>query len=569
MEYKDLIPQKPPAGLINYLCEKEHKFQDGIITYRKISMAEANDWLNIESCAADLRRGRTTKNALLWCSECERTMLAEYISASRSCHPLPSGVCITDENHPEGAEFQDGHNIGCPCCGKKVKLRSMNAMRGGRTEQCMVTVPTVEQGRLVLTKWEVERHIEKEYQKWSCSAFEAFIVDGHKIHRLVHYRKFFTTYEWMRDWEEPQKFRDTMGCPYFYMDDLPDLDGTELENAKLWEFARQTYEKNLFYPVAYIRLYKKRPAAENLVTAGMGFLLGEALKEDCAGAYTWCGDTSMRAPRLAWMNWKEAKPHKILGLTKDQLREAKRAGWGMKQLRFWNEHREKISFRDTLIVLDDMSEYEAKELMEEGIPAVKAARYLKKQRAKWYTLKDYWRMAEKLDMDLRQSVVRWPPNLMTAHDRAAAAIKIEKSRELQERFAEMTRRCQDLAWEHDGICIRPAESVEELIKEGQTLHHCVGGYGEAHANGKIILFIRHTRRPERSWYTLNVDIYTKTILQNHGYRNECLPNGKYLAIPKPVQDFVNLWQQQVLEPWKPEKPKSQKKLKNTPAEHAA
>lgn len=47
------------------------------------------------------------------------------------------------------------------------------------------------------------------------------------------------------------------------------------------------------------------------------------------------------------------------------------------------------------------------------------------------------------------------------------------------------------------------------MQEGATLKHCVGGYAKSHASGRIILFIRHERRPERSWYTLNVDLKTK------------------------------------------------------------
>ena len=101
------------------------------------------------------------------------------------------------------------------------------------------------------------------------------------------------------------------------------------------------------------------------------------------------------------------------------------------------------------------------------------------------------------------------------------------------------------------------------MQEGATLHHCVGGYAKTHASGKIILFIRHTRRPERSWFTLNVDIYEKKIIQNHGYGNE-MAHGHQLKIPREVQEFVELWKKQVLEPWKPE-PIRQARKKNNPA----
>lgn len=43
----------------------------------------------------------------------------------------------------------------------------------------------------------------------------------------------------------------------------------------------------------------------------------------------------------------------------------------------------------------------------------------------------------------------------------------------------------------------------------------------------------------RSWFNI----------QNHGYRNEMLPNGTHLCIPKEVQDFVLAWTETILNPW--------------------
>ena len=110
--------------------------------------------------------------------------------------------------------------------------------------------------------------------------------------------------------------------------------------------------------------------------------------------------------------------------------------------------------------------------------------------------------------------------------------------------------------------MKASGTVDELVQEGNTLHHCVGGYGPAHADGQIILFIRHTRRPERSWFTLNVDVKEKKIIQNHGYGNE-YAHGQTLHIPKAVQDFVALWKQEVLDKWTLPKPKRKPKPKAT------
>ena len=154
-----------------------------------------------------------------------------------------------------------------------------------------------------------------------------------------------------------------------------------------------------------------------------------------------------------------------------------------------------------------------------------------------------------LGENVTQDVILWPPRLRAAHDRVAMAARYTTDRRTKEQFEEMSRIAQGLTWKHNGIIIRPAATPEELVQEGATLKHCVGGYAKSHASGRIILFIRHERRPERSWYTLNVDLKTKKIIQNHGYRNEILPNGTHLCIPKEVQDFVLAWTETILNPW--------------------
>ena len=66
-------------------------------------------------------------------------------------------------------------------------------------------------------------------------------------------------------------------------------------------------------------------------------------------------------------------------------------------------------------------------------------------------------------------------------------------------------------------------SSAEIVQEGKTLHHCVGGYAARHIEGKTtILFIRKRRTPGRSFLT--VELYEERgkvkIRQVHGYRNE-------------------------------------------------
>jgi hypothetical protein len=177
-------------------------------------------------------------------------------------------------------------------------------------------------------------------------------------------------------------------------------------------------------------------------------------------------------------------------------------------------------------------------------------------------------MAAACGMDLAHERVRWPKDLTQAHDAAAdleRKLKREKeAAENAERWAAMNERLQGLAWARDGICIRPAASTEELVEEGKALRHCVGGYTDSHLRGSIILFIRHERRPERSWFTLNINLENKTRIQLHGYGNE-RANGKILRIPKEVLEFAEAWEKEILAKWQDPAMKKGKKHGNRTA----
>lgn len=229
--------------------------------------------------------------------------------------------------------------------------------------------------------------------------------------------------------------------------------------------------------------------------------------------------------------------------------QTKAAKWDAERYRFWAQQDGAMRFDAAMELLRCEEPLAIREMIRDGADPMRTVRYLRKQQKSYSYLKDYRWMARRAELDLTQEVIAWPPHLREAHDRVQQEVRYKVSGECREQFAEMSKRCAGLRWEHDGICIRPAATPEELIEEGATLHHCVGGYAERHASGSIILFVRHTRRPERSWYTLNVSVHKKMILQLHGYGNERSPKGKKLRIPREVREFVALWEKEVLWKW--------------------
>ena len=420
-------------------------------------------------------------------------------------------------------------------------------MRQGHTEQEYVARAYNSQGIIVIVRYMVEESVWKKNTQRRVEPMEAFVVDGKKVVKLrLWQRNIGGEYFRLDGWTENKRFADTLGAPWFYDKDLPDLEGTSMENSKLWEYMAQTYEKDRFYPVAYARLYMKHRNVENLITSGMGLLVGDGIREEeqRSGSYYYVR-TSVPLPKLAWVDWQEKKPSRMLGVTREGLRMIRGAGWKLNEFQAYRAAANKLSLPDAVTALETLKHYQlegmAKRQEWTGHRIMQAVRYLQKVNGNMTMLEDYWDMAERQGLDLENPVIRWPRDLREAHNRVQEAQRYATTAEQREAFRRMTARCRGLNWTNGEICIRVAESPEELVQEGKTLHHCVGRYAKTHAGGSIILFIRHARRPERSWFTLNVDVVNKRILQNHGYYNEHAPGKPPLKIPEKVEQFVKDW----------------------------
>ena len=105
-------------------------------------------------------------------------------------------------------------------------------------------------------------------------------------------------------------------------------------------------------------------------------------------------------------------------------------------------------------------------------------------------------------------------------------------------------------FEYGDLCIVVPGSVEDIVNEGKTLGHCVGGYAARHFDNKVtILFLRHKRKPSTPWITIEIIPRNNTkdnivIRQIHGYRNELYKpsGGKKPARPgDKYKWFLDIW----------------------------
>ena len=152
---------------------------------------------------------------------------------------------------------------------------------------------------------------------------------------------------------------------------------------------------------------------------------------------------------------------------------------------------------------------------------------------------DYIGECEQLRMDLYSEQVMFPRDLRASHAATAMQIRYEKDRIAQEQFAHAVEKLQKFAWDSGGYIIRPAASQEELIAEGQALHHCVGGYALRMAEGKTaIFFIRLAEEPDRPYYTL--ELQGKKLIQCR------TKNNAPYTEDAGIEAFVNSWLTEVV-----------------------
>ena len=211
--------------------------------------------------------------------------------------------------------------------------------------------------------------------------------------------------------------------------------------------------------------------------------------------------------------------------------------WEKQICRIWSGNNKKR--------IDEMLRYMTMQQLQNRIKKYETQLYGEKRRYSSYeeTLilySDYLRMREVLGYDMANEVFIHPKDLREKHQemvREQYARKDETTiRKKNKEFANIAKRYESLCKRYraaaGGYIIRPAKDAGEIIMEGRTLHHCVGGdnYLLSHDRGvSTILFLRSEKKPEKPYIT--IEIRGTHIVQWYGEYDR-KPNkeffGKYL-----------------------------------------
>ena len=169
--------------------------------------------------------------------------------------------------------------------------------------------------------------------------------------------------------------------------------------------------------------------------------------------------------------------------------------------------------------------------------------YLIKQKTDGYSYEDYRNACEYLGLDMTEDKNRYPKVFKKWHDiridqyHTKKAEKDAKERkELYQKFANVANKylsLERLIVKEDYVCII-AKSPQQLVYEGEQLHHCVGqmNYDQKFAREEsLIFFIRNRLSPNTPLVTLEYSLKNHKILQCYG-DHDTKPNDEIL-------NFVN------------------------------
>lgn len=190
------------------------------------------------------------------------------------------------------------------------------------------------------------------------------------------------------------------------------------------------------------------------------------------------------------------------------------------------------------ISLDEAQEIERirKSLMSKDYAAIRAVinkqyiafqDYVSKQKISYYQYRDYAQACLALGLDMTLSKNLFPHEFRKWHDIRTdqyalkkALEREEKEKEFIENFSHIVQKYLPLqkAGKEDYIIVI-AKSPAELVKEGTSLHHCVGrmNYDQKMVREEtLIFFIRSKSEPDVPLATLEYSLSKRKVLQCYG-----------------------------------------------------
>lgn len=578
MNYCNLVSRTPPEGLWEWAEKADRKDEDNAggldtfgLVYEKVFVPDTT----VDGMIGD-RVGKKIPVVRCTCSACGSTWDEGYVHAH-----APDGATygfLFKNPGCNGFEMAaSGDSMLCPNCGAPVYIKCKskvgrdihagNAFICSESYHMSAQLLPGEPGKkpLALIGWCMRRYCGKDGSDLRVVLpWDAYVFDAQGCVKLSGNVKTYSGsvgygVGFRQRWIQPESWQEKWGADqsiYGLTAEL--LEESCLHNAKMMEYMSGGLLGSSKFPVPYLRLYQTHPNVENIVVQGATYLLDSLMAEQMKG-HIW-GKNVRGLMVLEDIDWEETRPSAMLGLDKDEFERMKGNYWCPELLRLYLACRgagERLSDHD---IAEAFRLGEVEELTELAgtVRVSKTVRYLMREIEKdgekylydpeidiyvdpeefcnisVTMLTDYWRMARTAGWDLDNPTVRWPKELVNAHDRAMAAEEVALIKNSRILFRRQYKRLEKYSFAWNGLLIRPCKTQKELTEEGEKLKHCVGGYAAAVAKGETaIFFIRKQENPKEPWYTLQLDETKMRVVQNRGFKND--------ARTEEVAEFEAVW----------------------------
>ena len=285
----------------------------------------------------------------------------------------------------------------------------------------------------------------------------------------------------------------------------------------------------------YFNAYREKPYLEQLLKIGF-YGLTKAVLEDHN-----CPEFKNGRTVLETLGINKLQFNMLRELADPSVRD-------VEILRYAGEIRQE-DFKILRYIHDDgySSMYQKYLDMRRNTTIYKLDKYISKQKIKHdRDYFDYIGWMEEMGYDMRNEFNLFPRDFKRAHDdksKEYIRFKDKQAKEDEKRFKMLLKQLRKETADVDamdlrikGMFIRLPKELDELKREGETLHHCVGTYRDKVARGDtMILFIRLEAEPDRPFYTLE---WKGRVIQCRGFKN--------CDMTPEVKAFVNIFQEKMV-----------------------
>lgn len=479
-------------------------------------------------------------------------------------------------NKHECVKISSGDEMQCPHCGESVVLMHVGKYGRSGSHRFQVAAQSTEliNGYTVLMSWIASRDCTKVgHMHDSMRPTEAIVVTEHgRLQRYIHeVRSGFAgrREEQLNAWEKVNGVRDYLqvtynsyACAngrccggYIFTNPRSASAGTTGEKTGLLEYL-DAGGRN---PAMYLMEWNRHKNIENLMKSAVGKIVVDKIEKSLMSRYRY-GASIVGSVNWYMIDLKKSKPHEMLYLSRAELRELVEKKLEGKIDFIVHAKKVGLTFSEAVKIIDILRQREGDRLLEIAAQggakeARTVMRYIfnrKNPNEALMMLLDCWSW---IDLENASHGRKYPRDLRAAHDAERVNNRNDGELYKQAGFEKILEKYGGLEWTYGDLCVVLPHNNGDLISEGKTLNHCVGRYADSHiAEKAVVFFVRHSRGPDRSWYTMDYDFMGKKPVRNqlHGYGNEmAYKDGSFvrLRIPAKVKEFVELWEQEILFPF--------------------